>query len=261
MHPDAQDSGNSFPTAPEAQRGYLHTVVSNSARKTRRRLWYGDQIHSSTAAALRKLNDQVAAEEQRLGRQVTGRERDAMAERIRAEMPDGSRAPVGFQNQHHRPVSTDELTESDQVRMHQWSEPMDYSHADDEMTEPAEEVLNLMEAGGRANQAQARKMAWDAVASQTGAPGVKKNCFKPSEATKLRATAAGMGGAGALAARVRDGSDGPGEADVLFAPFGGSQAMTADEQERAVGMLTRNPAYSDTLWDSAVSAATIFRVR
>lgn len=254
---DADDAHQSFPLDdPMAQAAYLHTTTGRMATRVQRD---GSKLHSSDITGLSRFSARSAEMENVVGRALTGTERDALAEQIRNEFPPGDRPTEGF---HNRVRSFVGLEHAEMIPATTVFEPGTDSHERGHAPGGlADEVERLRDEGGRTNQAQAKRLAWDAYAETIGAPKVATSSFKPGVATKLRTTVSDLGGASELVSQWNSGQETPEGERVLFAPFGGPNRLSADEKHSIIEALGRNPQFTDRLWDTAVTAATVFRVR
>lgn len=268
--PGAQSGGRPFPTEAGGQRNYLWTV----SRFASTAHMFQHPLHSSTRSAMAKLVPAVSKREQELSRHLTMSEIDALADQIRASTPESSRPAKDF----HRYTKMGNFVgarlgdlgkvafEGDAYAIGQPvdAEPLDDDFAPGSLADRVEAMATMkgrsMDAG-RAAQRDARRRVWDAIADIHGAPAAKPEHLAPARSTKLRSQAADMGGASRLVTQWESGKETTESDAVLFAPFGGSDNLSADQKQLVVDVLARHPAHADRLWDAALSAATRTRTQ
>jgi hypothetical protein len=233
--------------------GYLHTTARSIALKRMTGL-----ERSEDRAAYKRYASARADVEQELHRPLTKTEEDALAEKIRSEMPSRRRAGAGF---HRQPqvISTDVLEHPDWIiyRAVGGGEPNVANKAEFAAASAGEVASRLIDSGGRSNFVAARRLAWDAVADAVHAPAVAQSTISERSATATRKYMSAQGGAGEVARRWANGEATAEEEKALFAPFGGGLSMS--EQIGVVRTLRANPAYADDLWGAAMFAATNVR--
>lgn len=252
-HLEAQGNGSNFPKSKGGQTGYLGTVTQNFAKRAHG----GKYMRSRDIYAMRELSRRIDEIENERGTSVSDKERDEIASQVREALTGDSRPSVGFHRNNAEIVADWDF---DAVPTDRKYEP-EYEAPNPMVTAETDQLDDLITEGGRTNRAQARRLAWDAIATATDAPRAVPDSFRPADGTKIRAAAKEMGGARKLAETWESGEDTAETERVLFAPFGNPGSMSTDSKQAVVDTLLRNRDYSDNLWESAMTAATIFRTR
>lgn len=218
-----------------------------------------------TARAL--LKKVVAAEERRLGRELTSFEKKQHADDIRENVFEPGRRPgVDFWIENRefsidKPVSNADgmtTTFGDLLTAEELDAPFasdDSSLADlvDGMSIKVRDTL--VDGTGaevsRLTASQVRKDAWNHLAHVSDAPQAMPGTFTKAERKAASAIVA-AGGAAELARAWQLGDTGPAQDAALFAPFGD---LDIRAQERVVDQLLRKPEYATELWESAADIA------
>mgnify|MGYP003582921656 FL=1 len=212
---------------------------------------YPDE-HHTTRTARQKLNAWFDDFIQEHGRIPSGNERAAKAEEIRLAMPAGQRATAGFEDRRAF-VSLEapgEGGEDGEI----WfgdSIPDNRPGNDYALSQTRAAAANdALELGGTFRAADARKNIWNILADD--GPQVAVKTIEDDRAH--RAAVEEAGGAAAVARAWATGEteeDHPATA-ALFAPFG---SISQEQRGEVSDILTRNAAYADKIWDSAMTAA------
>ncbi|WP_251153635.1 hypothetical protein [Cellulosimicrobium sp. Marseille-Q4280] len=221
-----------------ASQTWVNTLAHNAVVGLRR-----GQTSPVDQRARKLLDDWGEARTQQLGRELTGAEIDAEAQRLRETWADQRHRPTrGFQ--HTRSTTlTDDLAQFDATVV----------PAADEALYDADEVRVEMAYGAgatrkRLDAASARRQAWTAVAVLRDAPLPQPR--SRDERTDLRMRMLALGG---VEAAVRDWA--PGDSDenavVLLGGFG---SLSDVEQEQVVDALRAAGAYAEDLWTSTLHA-------
>ena len=199
-----------------------------------------------------------------LGRSLTQREQQELAEEIRRSYPENNRPHPDFHLDNRSRVvgyGTDS-SEIDPVRADRHYGPSSPFTAlpDDDEPPPgsararAEEILA---GGGRAAQLSAKSFAWSLVAERSGAPHPRPASISEYTAAKIRKSVGGAGGAVAVARAIRTGNPPPREVqEALFKPFGDDGELDEQQRGAVVDLITSHAGYGDDLWDAGVLAST-----
>lgn len=220
---------------------YIHRVARNVALMS---VVGAERSEERTARSV--YLSAIETEVNRLGRQPTGAECDAIAERVRLSQPARRRASRGF----HRRRRTVSMTER------AWDEPIAESAeerflADSEVGDDSPGIPEPGSARTGGEMAGLRRRSWSLVAPD--APQVAQRSISEAAARDSRRRVAEGGGLTAVANRWYEGDASAEETSALFAPFG-----QLDNRQRAAvaKVLLSKPAYAPTMWDLAVMSAT-----
>lgn len=218
--------------------GYIHRIARNAVHS-------GQGVVSSRTAynrsevrsAYTTLLDRTSAMEQQLGRSLSNTEIDAIAEEVRMDQPPRRRAFRGF---HHAMRTTSAPI------------PEDLAATD---TEAVHAEFGKGTAGYRAeilaergNIKDARDLLWDALAEQSGAPGLVAGGITDAQFRSARRRLINAGGVAKALKAFQSGE----AVDSLFVPF----AVTSDtDREKIVDTLTQHGQLCDDIWRAAAGAA------
>lgn len=234
---------------PQSPGAFIHRMARNIAVQSAFNVTRTEDFEAG-----RKYRSSVAALEQELGRALTEREKDDLADGIRTAMPPKRRATIGF----HRPAQVTSISASPAMETHVEGladENREALHDHREFTEDSagQVALELAETGTRGNLVQARAIAWDALAQLNGSPSILTDSVTERHASKHRKQMTISGGVLAVADRWESGTSTVEEEDALFSPFGD---LDAEEKSKVVETMNRTDKYADDLWDVALTGAT-----
>ena len=235
--------------------GYIQRIVKNVAFATGGKIRYEDEV------ATNQWKGRCAELSDELRRPLNATEEDALAAEVREGFPTGRRPIEGF----HRNDSKGRATKVRTVPLHAGEEGRSLSDTIAAPTQLADEgdfapgsigamVTDLLESGGRPNQARAKAFAWGAMAEASGAPMAEVASLSELRAARIRNEVQQAGGAGALVDRWRDESISESERKALFAPF--NDKLTYSEQSDVADLIERSAPWGDRLWDAAITSAT-----
>jgi len=233
---------------PDAPGAYCSRVARNIAIRQVTRT-----DRTEVRQALSAYGAECAERSQSYGRNLSGAERDELAERIRLAQPATRRAPPGF----HLPAKRVDLETwhgrvNDQDGWDMLPDTSRPSSGDDfAIGSIGDQVERLMAAGGTT---EARRLAYSAIAERAGAPLPATGSVTERHATAARKAVSEIGG---VIAAIEQWRDGHVVGAVVFAPFGD----TVDDQGRdaVATVLASHPNLANELWDGAMSIATIRR--
>lgn len=233
----------------------IRRVVSTVITKTRGHSGLGSTDRSAMVVFTQLRQDR----EEQVGRRLTGREKEVLAQKVRETWLDQRHKPSRNFLQKARLTDIAPIPhENDLVDgTSPWA--ASESHSADPSTEVgrAEEILNVPRSSW-----EARRHAWDALAKlredDTGGriPRVLKDTHPSKAVAWARATIDSYPG-GVMGAVDRWGQAVEDEGTIaLFAPFGD---IDEDGRDAVCAMLTEYPQIADELWNSALSASTVRR--
>ena len=194
----------------------------------------------------------VSEKEAEMHRALTGKERDAIAEDIRATWPDQRHKPSKdfVQFAAMKTWSLDQTsgwghrTLGDEV-----SERI--SQREIESVDPDSGYQRTMELVESGQRSAARRQVWDALAELNGVPRVTARVGR-SKALSVRMVITEAGGVSEVVRRwAQTGEDTP-ASDALFAPFG---SVDVDGKDAIADMLSRNRDRAEDLFSAALQAA------
>lgn len=216
--------------------------------------WYlANGEHHTTIRGRVQLRNKTEELQQQLGRSLTQRELNDLAEEIRLSFPAGRRPRLGYHViQYDR--SLDEVREGngDGWSLHDALPAVEAEDVYGTMPTMAAAALESLEAEGGITLEQARGRAWNLIADSSGAPEVAAHSIKNPK--PVLAAVRRAGGVAALVKAWDDDFITAEQAQALFAPFG---AQHYESREAIVRLLARHPAHAQRLWESAVDAATV----
>ncbi|GAB2733298.1 hypothetical protein GCM10027273_10070 [Nocardioides pakistanensis] len=242
---EAQANGHEI----KSPQGYIHRAASNIAASA------GSRVRAEDRKALVLFRDEVSRQEAAKGRQLSGREKDAIAQTIRDTWPDERHQPSkNFRRFAGQMEISMDAYETDEAR--------DYvlPHTDlnaglgvnDVRPESSlDKALDAVE-GHNGDLRDARRLLWNALAEINDAPTVRPGTLSQRKVTALRAEMSAYPGGVATAARNwADGIDDQGT-HALFAPWG-----EPNDRDRAdiVALLGKHPDAAEAMWDSALKLA------
>lgn len=214
-------------------------------------------VHHTTLKGRAELNRAIQVVEEDLGRQLTQRERNELAEEVRLSYPAGRRPAVGYQNQ-QKQFSLDytygpdgEMPLSEVIADER--KPADYTTS---MSAAGQAIDDLENEESSYSRADARKSAWNLIAAKTEAPKVAVNSVKDDRA--FRKVVDELGGPVETARQWREGEADDTVEAALFAPFGD---LTSKEMDKVSEVLITYPDFGSKLWDGAMKSATDFAAR
>lgn len=226
----------------------LFTVVSRHMARSLGHVNLGP----TDRAAMRALSETVSLRAEELGRNLTERETQELADEIRASWHDPQHKPSRNFLQRARmarmgTIIDDEGHEVEGISP--WGDSGTGTAADPDT--PAGRVEAALNAG---HPRAARADAWDVLAQAAGAPTVARSSRSTQTAARCRRVMSDYPGGvyGAVDAWQRAEQD---EGTIaLFAPFGPN--LDEDGADAVCAMLSAHPDVADDLWDAALSAAT-----
>lgn len=208
-------------------------------------------VHHTTLKGRSDLADAITLSQEQLGRTLTQREIEELAEDVRVSYPVGRRPAKGY---HRKDVifSLDYASAPDGVSPLADVIP-DEKFTSDYATSTAkavEAVEALNDETSSYSKADARKNAWNLVADKTDAPMVAVCSVKDDR--QFRALIDEYGGPAEAARQWRSGDAGEDVEEALFAPFGD---LDSKQMEKVSDMLVRYSQHADDLWSGAMKAA------
>lgn len=201
-------------------------------------------------AVVRALSETASARAEELGRDLTGRETQELANQIRQHWHDPKHRPSRNFLQRARMARMGSILDDEGSTIEGVS-PWAAEGASAEPDTPAGRAEAALNAG-RARAA--RVEAWDTLAQGVGAPEVARASRSTSTAAACRRIMADYPGGvhGAVDTWRRAEQD---EGTVaLFAPFGPD--LDEEGADAVCAMLSAHPDIADDLWDAALSAST-----
>lgn len=220
-----------------------------------------------SAMAHTEFNREIEYQSEELGRELTSRERDAIAADIRDNWHDQAHKPAeGFHLHGSREKSINYVPgsyEGDDYVHPALIDPYSPEAALESRGDHAEAALDkLNSVSGKAlTQARSdmRLEAWGIISSDSGVPPVSTK-LSDAERKTYSAQIKSNGGVAAAIARFDDGEE-DGSTAALFAPFrertgpSSFRELRESEKEEIVDVLRRNSSMADSLWASAIASA------
>ncbi|MDO4243534.1 MAG: hypothetical protein Q4C85_07225 [Actinomyces sp.] len=231
---------DSIPSTP------LFTVVSRHMARSLGHVNLGP----TDRAAMRSLSEAVSLRAEQLGRELTERETQELADEIRSSWHDAKHRPSRNFLQRARMARMGSIIDDEGHEVDGISPWGDSGTVTDPDT-PAGRVEAALNAG---RPWAARAEAWDVMAQSSGAPTVARDARSSGTAAACRRIMSDYPGgvAGAVDAWQRAEQD---EGTVaLFAPFG--PGLDEDGADAVCAVLSAHPDVADDLWDAALSAST-----
>lgn len=227
------------------------------------RLSSGEVERSEVRSGQVRLAKTVAAREQELGRELSGREKDDLATEVRASFPSTNRPPVGFHiSRKERHVLIDSQPEPGNLL----SVPADESVLDQERRDPFPEavdrtrmdaaemlhfVRNLDESPMPIHSRNTAATIYNTIAQSMRIPSAQENSLSHRQAqTAGRTVRAHERGVQGVCADYLDGNRNE-QTEALFAPFGDID----DERREAFAISFESNAYAEEMWTSALKCA------
>jgi hypothetical protein len=211
-------------------------------------------------AALRLFRDEKAELERQLERELTPRERDELAEKLRMSIPSHRRPSVDFHLPKRWNSSLDAATEMNGTHGQGKENTLRTAQAVARAVDSSDDVITDDFAEGsigdqasilkmEGDQVRARALAWDAIAEFSGAPLTVKGSVGKRVAMAARSAVLEGDGPVGLARTYMDTGR---TSDELFVPFGDIN----DAQRYAVcEIFTKHAEYATELWRVAISQA------
>lgn len=210
--------------------------------------------------AYRIFEEQREAIENELGRRMTQREKDDLDQKVRDEWHDPRHKPSKdfriartFDRSLDAPHGADGGVESTLGATLVNPEQSGHYIAPGSYMDRAH---NAMEETGAAHKAEMKRLAWNAIAEDTGIPMSNPGSLSQRQVTKHRGVLPEKDNAVVAACKAWSlGNDGE-NTEALFAPFG---ELGFEEQEKVVDALERfeamGPGRAQTMWESAMAIA------
>lgn len=208
-------------------------------------------VHHTALKARRIFNEKTEEFLQEHGRNMTRTERTELADSIRLSFPAGRRPTPGFETKEIA-ISLDmqlgedgSTTLGDLIAAEEGGS--DYATA---TTKAAAANDALEDENSSFKAADARKNIWNLLAEE--GPKVAVKSLEDDRAH--RALVEQFGGAAAVARAWQEGETAEDDPvnDALFAPFG---SLNEKQREQVTDVLTRNAAFAEKIWESAMTAA------
>lgn len=272
---DEDTPATGLPATSDQQADYLWVATRNRAKQMSTGFTSGRDV-----AGFKKFDKARALFQQKFERTMTAEEEDILANEVRETFPAGERPKRGF---HRKPVKelATELGEEghrdvgdarhtlrvgevyDALRREEAlrnSRSASISHTTSPGDESMERVEALLDEPGQGARAEAIRELWGAFADRHGAPRTLENTAPPGRVTAVRKKVTDAGGASALVGRYASGELSKAESEALFAPWGGD-AVSEDDKELVIEVLSRHRSNIDNLWSAAATAWTARRDR
>ena len=213
-------------------------------------------LGSTDRRAMRAFADLREDREEKLGRPLSQREENALAQEVRATWPDKRHRPSTNFLQRARLARTGKIYREDGSiveGINPWESSESHSAAPNTAVGQAEEAINARKTR------LARRRAWDALAELREAEGNERvpRVLAPTHSSQAaawcRATLDDYPG-GVMGAVDRWNQAQEDEGTIaLFAPFGD---VDEDGRDSVCRMLSTHPELADDLWDSALTSST-----
>lgn len=229
------------------------------------------------AMALTEFKDTVEKRQNELGRALSSREKDEIAETIRVNWRDQKRKPTeGYHLFGEREVSvnrvpggsfdaTDEYIHPALIDPYSPEAALDANPMDGKATPAMDEALSRIEGAEGPDRtravSQTRRDMWRIISTDSGVPPVRAKL--PEAMRKTVGSMVKSQGVSAIISRYDEGVEDR-STDALFLPFRESnrvgnqmtfRRLSESEKEEIVGVLRRNPSVADALWTSALASA------
>lgn len=226
------------------------------------RLGSGEVERSEVRAGQARLGQRIAQVQQELGRELSGREIDRLAEEVRASFPSDRRPPEDYYSRRGRAVSID----ADPATPNRLAVPADESVLDEEPRDPFPEAVDRtrMDASEMHYFVQNRDEAPMPIHSRNAGSAIYNTLAqtmrippaRPDSLTHRQALAAGRTvrsherGVQGVCADYLDGVRDE-RTQALFAPFGDID----DERRDAFATRFESNPYAEEMWGSALRCA------
>ena len=230
----------------------IRQVVSTTISKAQGHANLG----STDRRAMRAFADLREDREEKLGRPLSQREENALAQEVRATWPDKRHRPSTNFLQRARLARTGKIYREDGSiveGINPWESSESHSAAPNPAVGQAEEAITARKTR------LARRRAWDALAELREAEGNERvpRVLAPTHSSQAaawcRATLDDYPG-GVMGAVDRWNQAQEDEGTIaLFAPFGD---VDEDGRDSVCRMLSTHPELADDLWDSALTSST-----
>lgn len=226
--------------------------VTIIARRTIARVLTPAAVSGRDWQARRIFHGRIAELEADGRREVHQAERDAIAEEVRMSFPANKRPRDGYH------LTSSDLSLDDENFVFDVAAPEHVEAEDFEAGSVGDRVLDMAERG---ETREARNHAWDAIAELRGAPAARHGEITERRALNARKVTTGFGGAHRAMAAYLDHPErlSTREADAMFAPFTDGDNPASRRKIAATFKDLGN--HADALYDAAVGAATIARIR
>lgn len=208
-------------------------------------------VHHTTLTGRKRYKSVEADKVQELGRELTVREQDALADEVRLSFPPGRRPTQGFHRKRWD-VSLDAPTREGSTSIGDTLAADENVESYSLATSAAAAAMDALEGDEPAlTKAEARENAWALIIDD--GPQASPGAIADEKA--LRATTRALkedGGAAALARDYLLGDTTPEQNRTLFAPFG---SLTQNDEERVANTFRKHAPFADRLWASAAASA------
>ena len=203
--------------------------------------------------AQRILTARRVERENALGRSLTPKEVEVLAEEVRLSIDSDRRPGAGYHLSLTVAPFTDVATAFHESEGEGRSHTPDYPWKEDVVSRDdfaegsaGDMAWSFVEAG---QKSKSRALVWDAVAERSGAPSARRGTLPKRAATRAREELREAGGAYRAARSYLDGDE---VVPALFAPFGD---IDEPERESVARLLESFPDFADDLWTAAASTA------
>src|SRR5690625_926135 len=227
------------------------------------RLSSGEVERSEVRSGQVRLAKTVATKEQELGRELSGREKDALAAEVRASFPSTNRPPVDFhlvRKERHVPIDAQQNPENllsapadesvlDQDRRDPFPEAVDRTRMD--AAEMLHFVRNRDESPMPIHSRNTGTTIYNTIAQSMRIPPAREDSLSHRQALGAGRTVRGHErGVQGVCADYLDGVRDE-RTEALFAPFGDID----DERREAFATTFESNAYAEEMWGSALKCA------
>lgn len=227
------------------------------------RLSSGEVERSEVRSGQVRLAKTVAAREQELARELSGREKDDLADEVRASFPSTNRPPVGFhigRKDRHVPIDAQPepgnllSVPADESTLHQdrrdpFPEAVDRTRMD--AAEMLHFVRNRDESPMPIHSRNTGTTIYNTIAQSMRIPPARENLLSHRQAQAAgRTVRAHERGVQGVCADYLDGNRNE-QTEALFAPFGDID----DERREAFAISFESNAYAEEMWGSALKCA------
>lgn len=227
------------------------------------RLSTGEAERSEVRSGQVRLRKALAAREQELGRELSGREQDALAAEVRMSFPTTNRPPVDFhlaRKERNVPIDAQEAPENllsvpadesvlDHERRDPFPEAVDHSRMD--AAEMLHFVRNRDESPTPIHSRNTGTTIYNTIAQSMRIPPAKENSLSHRQALAAgRTVRSHERGVQGVCADYLDGVRDE-RTEALFAPFGDID----EERREAFATSLESNAYAEEMWGSALKCA------
>lgn len=243
----------------QMKRGATHITDAAFLQRATRAVssrYIDPNAHHTSLTARREFNTQVGLMVQKLGRQLTPRERKALADEIRLSEEPGNRPAIGFEQKNLMLSFDQPVTADGAATLGDFTPAEDLTSDYATATTKAAAANDALEEGKSFKAADARKSIWNILAEDGPEVAVKSL----ADDRPHRQAVAEFGGPAAVARAWQMGETAEDDAVnvALFAPFG---TLSEKQQEQVTEILLRNEKFADNIWDSAMKAAVDVQAR